>query len=301
MPELYPWFCRTRRPGKCRHGVLSGWQHDFYRVCLYDRYTMDYGAVVSDAAGYAKTALVKNPVTWLVFIICSLPFALFRFVCDPKTIFTGTRVHWELIPWTQVILLCLAGVLLSFVLAGYLVRVYRGTTPPPRFDAWVSLYIDGIKLAIVGLVWFIPAFAILISAFIMVVFGAVLGAGSMSTLMSAGFILLLIGLIVLVITAIYAYLGTVRFARTGSMREGLRFSAITGTIQAIGWGTYILALIIMGVLVVLASLVFSLFALIPLVGWLVQIILQPLVQVFSARYISRVYDHSIPPAPVATV
>lgn len=258
---------------------------------------MDYGAVVSDAAGYAKTALIKNPVTWLVFIICSLPFALFRFVCDPKTIFTGTRVHWELIPWTQVILLCLAGVLLSFVLAGYLVRVYRGTTPPPRFDAWVSLYIDGIKLAIVGLVWFIPAFVILISAFIMVVFGAVIRGGSMSSLMSAGFILLLIGLIVLVITAVYAYLGTVRFARTGSMREGLRFSAITGTIQAIGWGTYILALIIMGVLVVLASLVISLLALIPLVGWVIEIVLMPLVQVFSARYISRVYDHGVSPEP----
>jgi len=261
---------------------------------------MDYGAVVSDAAGYAKTALIKNPVTWLVFIICSLPFALFRFVCDPKTIFTGTRIHWELIPWTQVILLCLAGVLLSFVVSGYVVRIYRGITPPPSFTSWASLYIDGIKLAIVGFVWLIPAMIIFGLAFVMILSGAVLGATSLPALMSAGFILLLIGLIVLVITAVYAALGTVRFARTGSMREGLRFSAITGTIQAIGWGTYILALIIMGVLVVLASLVISLFALIPFVGWVIEIVLMPLVQVFSARYISRVYDHGVPPEP-ATV
>jgi len=258
---------------------------------------MDYGAIVSDAAGYTKAALIGNPVTWLVFVICSLPFALFKFVCDPKTIFTGTRVHWELIPWTPIILLCLAGILLSFVISGYIVRVYRGITPPPVFDSWVSLYIDGIKLAIVSIVWLIPAMIVFGLAFVMIIFGAVLGAGSMPSLMGAGFILLLIGLIVIVITALYAALGAVRFARTGSMKEGLSFSAITGTIQAIGWGTYILALIIMVVLVVLVTLVITLFALIPLVGWVIELVLMPLVQVLSARYISRVYDHSVPQVP----
>lgn len=264
---------------------------------------MDYGAIVSDAAGYAKTALIKNPVTWLVFILCSLPFALIKFVCDPEILVTGTKIHWELIPWTQIILLCLAGLLLSFVISGYIVRVYRGTTPPPAFDNRVSLFIDGIKLAIVGLVWLIPAMIIFGLAFVMIISGAVLGAAEVSSLMSAGFILTLIGFIVLVITAVYAAFGCVRFARTGSMREGLRLSALTGTIQAIGWGTYILALIIMGILAVLASLVISLLALIPFAGWVIELVLMPLIQVFSARYISRVYDHGVPqgpvPAPVA--
>jgi hypothetical protein len=258
---------------------------------------MDYGAIVSDAAGYAKTALIKNPVTWLVFIICSLPFALFKFVCDPKTIITGAKIHWELVPWPQLILLCLAGVLLSFIISGYIVRVYRGTTPPPEFNTWVSLYIDGIKLAIVGFVWLIPAMIIVVLAFVMLLSGAVLGAASMPSLMAAGIILMLIGLIVLVITCLYASLGTVRFARTGSMREGLRFSAITGTIQEIGWGTYILALIIMAVLVILASLILDLLGLIPFAGWVIVLIFMPFIQIFSARYISRVYDHGLPSEP----
>lgn len=265
---------------------------------------MDYGAIVSESAGYTKAALMGKPVTWLVFIICSLPFALFKFVCDPKTIFTGTKIHWELIPWTQIILLCLAGLLLSFIISGYIVRVYRGVTPPPGFDSPVGLYLDGIKLAIVGFIWMVPALIIFGLAFAMIVFGALLGSASMGAMMGAGMILLLIGLIVLVITVLYAMLGSVRFARTGSMREGLRFSAITGTIQAIGWGTYILALVIMMVLVILFSLVISLFALIPLVGWVIQLVLTPIVSIFSARYIARVYDHSVPqeaapaPAPV---
>ena len=257
---------------------------------------MDYGAIVSDAAGYAKTALVKNPVTWLIFIICSLPFALIRFVVDPKTIFTGTTIHWDLIPWPRLIALCCAGLLISFIVSGYLVRVYRGTTPPPVFDSWCSLYLDGIKLAIVEFVWFVPALVIFVVAFAFMFFG-VYGSASMSTMMGTGFSLLLIGLILLVITILYAILGSVRFARTGRMREGLRFSAITGTIQAIGWGVYILALVIMMVLVILASLVISLFALIPFAGWVIQLVLTPIISVFSARYISRVYDHSVPQAP----
>jgi hypothetical protein len=259
---------------------------------------MDYGSIVSDAVGYTKAALAGNWVTWLIFIICSLPLALIKFVCDPTKIITGTKIHWELIPWPQLIALCLAGLLLSFIVSGYLVRVYRGITPPPRFDSWCSLYLDGIKLAIVGFIWLVPAMIIFVIALVLMIFGA-FGGASMGTMMSAGFLLIFIGLVVLVITCVYAALGCVRFARTGSMREGLRFSEITNTIQAIGWGTYIIALIIMGVLVVLVSLIISLFALIPLVGWVIELVLMPLVQVFSARYISRVYDHSVPSAAPA--
>jgi hypothetical protein len=113
----------------------------------------------------------------------------------------------------------------------------------------------------------------------------------------ASSIVFFIGLILLVITCLYVVIGIVRFARTGSIREGIRFSAITGTIQSIGWGTYILAMVIFLVLILLFSSVITLFALIPYVGWVIRLILTPPVSIFSARYYSRVYDHSIPPEP----
>jgi len=259
---------------------------------------MDYGALVSDAVRYSKAALIGKPLTWLVFIVCALPFALINFLYDPKTLVSATgEFRWETLPLTQIALLCIVGLLLSFVLSGYMVRIFRGTPQPPTFDSFGALYLDGIKLTVIALVWMIPALVIMIASVIMLIFGAMSGAGSMGTMMTAGFLLLMIGLIILVITLIYAYIGCVRFARTGSMREAFRISALTGTIQAIGWGAYILALIIVGVLLVLFGLIISLLALIPLVGWLIQIILQPLVQVFSARYIARVYDHGVPQAP----
>jgi Protein of unknown function (DUF4013) len=258
---------------------------------------MDYGAIVSDSIGYTRAALVGNWVTWLIFILCSLPIALIRFVCDPTKIITGTTIHWELIPWPQLIVLCLAGLLLSFITSGYLVRVYRGTTPPPVFDAWGTLFLDGIKLVVVGILWFVPTMIIFAAGFALTFFGTHTGSASMGPMLGAGVLLFLIGLILLVIAILYGILGSVRFARTGSIRGGIRFSAITDTIQAIGWGTYILALVILVVLALLFSVVVSLLALIPLVGWVIQLILNPLISIFSARFICRVYDHSIPQAP----
>ena len=267
---------------------------------------MDYGALVSDAVQYTKAALFKKPVTWLVFILCSLPFALINFLYNPKTLVSATgEFQWSTLPRTQIILLGLIGLLLSFVLSGYLVRIFRGTTTPPGFDSFGALYLDGIKLSIVAIVWMIPALVLLLASVVMIVVGAMSRTAPMGTMMTAGFLLLMIGLIVLVITLVYMYMGCVRFARTGSMREAFRISALTGTIQVIGWGAYILALIIVAVLVVLFGLVIALLALIPLVGWVIQLVLEPLIQIFSARYIARVYDHGVPqepaPAPAPAV
>ncbi len=262
---------------------------------------MDYGAIVSDSIGYTRAALVGKWVTWLIFILCSLPFALIQFVVDPKKItavMIGGTINWELIPWPQLIVLCLAGILLMFVVSGYLVRVYRGTTPPAVFDSWGTLFLDGIKLVVVGILWFVPGMIAIAAGLALTFFGTHTGSAPVGPMLGAGILLSLIGLILLVIAILYGILGSVRFARTGSIREGIRFSAITETIQTIGWGTYILALVILVVLVLLFSVVISLLALIPLVGWVIQLILNPLISIFSARFMSRVYDHSIPQVPV---
>ena len=258
---------------------------------------MDYGAIVSDSIAFTRQALAGKWTTWLIFILCSLPFALINFVVDPKDIVFGGTIHWELVPWTQVIALFIAGLVLSFVLFGYLVRVYRGVTPPPAFDPWGSLFVDGIKLAIVGILWFVPAFLIIAGGILCFILGFHTTGDSLDPMLSAGFLLLLIGGIVFLISCIYSVVGCVRFARTASMREGFRFSAITETIQVIGWGAYLIALVIFFVLILLFSLVVALLALIPLVGWVIRLILYPVVQVFSARYVSRVYDHGVPPVP----
>ena len=95
---------------------------------------MDYGAIVSDSIGYTRAALVGRWVTWLIFILCSLPFALIQFVVDSKKItavMIGGTINWEVFPWPQLIVLCLAGILLMFVVSGYWSGSIAGQHRPP--------------------------------------------------------------------------------------------------------------------------------------------------------------------------
>ena len=68
-------------------------------------------------------------------------------------------------------------------------------------------------------------------------------------------------------------------------------------IRAIGWGTYILAMFILLVAAIFFGIVQSVLAHIPVAGWVIQLVLSPIILIFTARYIFRVYDHGIPQEP----
>jgi len=259
---------------------------------------MDYGSIVSDSIAFTREALTGKWITWLILILCSMPLALIRFIGDPQEIFDGKTIHWELVPWPELIALCLLGFVLSFVIFGYIVRIYRGVTPPPVLDAWGSLFVDGIKLVIVCLLWILPGLVIMGTGLIFLVISFAEIPTAPTPLFSAGFSLFFIGLIILAISALYSNLGIVRFARTGSIREGFRFSALTRAIQAIGWGNYLFALVICVLLFLVCDLLSVLLQMIPVVGWVIPPVLLPVYQVFFARYLCRVYDHGELPAPV---
>lgn len=262
---------------------------------------MEYGALISESIDYTRETLVGNWTTWLIIILCYLPIGLVRFVYDPKKILAGGTIHWELIPWPELIVLILAGFLLMILLFGYTVRLYRGINPPV-FNNWGSLYLDGIKLLIVNILWFVP-FVLISIALLVLLFPLVFSIGPDSIGLWLGCMLaaLLVAFMPLVIAFLYSTLGSVRYARTGSIREGIRFSVISSTIRAIGWGTYILALFLLLVAVIMFALVQSVLAHIPFAGWVFQLVLSPIIFIFTARYISLVYDHGIPQEPDAAL
>jgi len=261
---------------------------------------MDYGEIISESIEYSRDALAGNRATWLIFIICSLPMALIQFLFDPEKLVDKTTAafHWEIIPWPQVIGLCVAGFLLSFILSGYIVRVYRGTTPPPVFDRWDSLYLDGIKLMIVSIIWFIPAL-IVFAISVGLLFLGLAGDKPSMVYALAALVFLLAAFVLMVVAGLFSTLGVIRFARTGSIREGVRYSAIAETIGGIGWVVYIIALIVLFLVGIIFSIAVMVLAIIPFIGWILVLVVNPFMQVLEARYISRVYDHGAPPVPVA--
>lgn len=214
---------------------------------------MDYGNMVGESFEYAKEAVVGK--------------------------------------WNQWIMLIIATILLGIPLAGYSLKVLRGDRPAPDVSDWGTLFIDGIKYIIITLIYLIPA---------MIVLFVVVGASALGTMSSnptvamaaiGGMLFgLLLFFVVALITAIFAIIGVVRFARTGNMGEAFNFSEILGTISKIGWSPYIIALIVLFVVQMVIAIVVSIIMMIPYLGIVIYICLISPVMLFQTRYICQLYD-----------
>lgn len=258
---------------------------------------MDNGALVSSSYEYTKDALIGKWSRWLIFIICGLPMVFVPFLLDPKKLVDGAAFRWDLVPWTEIAILVLISLLLSFILSGYLARIYRGITPPPEFDTWGSLYIDGIKVAITGFLWFVPMALVLCALLATIFLGFAAGGPLPQTLAIVLVIVLVLAEIAAgIIAVLYSMPGVIRCARMNSIREGIRFSALTGTLRAIGWVNYIVALIVLFAIAIIFFIVLSIFSLNEYTGAVASLVLTPLYTVFSARYITQVYDAAAAPA-----
>jgi hypothetical protein len=266
---------------------------------------MDIGVLLSDSFTYAQEALVGKWTRWVIFILFALPFSLIRFTFDPKKIMTGTSINWGAIPWGRIALLAGLGLILSFFLSGYVVRIYRGAKPAPDFTGWTDLFIDGVKLGIVWLLWFLPL-VIVMAAACAVAFASFLStrATAMPNIVLLLFVLLLllVEFVLFIIVMLFGVLGAVRFARTGSIREGIRFSAILTTIRTMGWLSYSILLIGFVIAMVIYTVITVVLSVIPYIGWILLLIINPVFMIFTARYFTLVYDQDepqpVPPAPL---
>jgi hypothetical protein len=217
---------------------------------------------------------------------------------------TGNAMNWGAIPWGQIAVLAGLGCILSFFISGYTVRIYRGTKPAPDFTGWTDLFIDGVKLAVVWLLWFLPVILVL-AGICTIAFLSFLSAQATAmpniTLLLFVLLLLLVGFILFVLVLLFGILGAVRFARTGSIREGIRFSAILATIRTMGWLSYIILLIGFVIAMVIYAVITGILSFIPYIGWIIVLIVNPVFMIFTARYFSLVYDQGepqpVPPVP----
>jgi len=241
---------------------------------------MDYGSMLSDSFQYAKDCVWGNARRWFLLLVSMIIF--------------------------------------PFIL-GYCVRIYRGKRPAPELEQWGSLFVDGLKLFVIELIYaapvilliiiaFLPFFSTLISAGLMTE-----GAGTMTEAQAEQFfaahpeilsslgimlVLIIVAVILAIIIGIFSFIGAIRFARTGSIAEGFNFSAILGTIRKIGWINYLLALIIICVIACVYGFVMNIIMMIPIIGFVIWFFLYPPFIIFGSRYASLVYDCGEIPEPV---
>jgi MFS family permease len=233
---------------------------------------------------------------------------------------------WE--KWTRWLLLILSMIIFPLIL-GYIVRIYRGERPAPEPGQWGSLFVDGLKLLVVQIVYMAPVILLIILAFIPLVSTLVTSGAfsqdfsSMSDsqserwlnshpeliselLFAGGFmiLLLMVAVILAIIITLFSYLGVVRFARTNSISEAFNFSAILAHIRRIGRINYIIALLTITIIGFIFSMVLNFFSLIPVVGSIIGPIITVILYVpfflFSGRFSALVYDAGVEkPGPVS--
>jgi hypothetical protein len=177
------------------------------------------------------------------------------------------------------------------------------------------MFVDGLKLLLVEIVYAIPVIILIILAFLPLLFTQI-ASGPLSsdfssltdsqveqwvsthpeylTALGVMLVLLLLAVLVGMIITIFSFLGTVRFARTGSMAEAFNFSAILAHVRKIGWLNYLLALIVITVIGFIFGMVLNVFSIIPVVGDIIGLIVILVLYVpylvFSSRFAALVYD-----------
>ncbi|WP_048191655.1 DUF4013 domain-containing protein [Methanobacterium sp. SMA-27] len=161
--------------------------------------------------------------------------------------------------WTKVLILgviFLISVLILpiFLAYGYMFRIIKATIAGidelPEFDAIGDMFIDGLKIFVVGIVYAIPV--IIIGLIVSLIFGP--ASATTSTSISAGmFWALIIGNIIYVIigliVGLIAIIGIANMAYyDGDLGAAFRFSEILDYISRIGWGKYLAIYIIVALL-----------------------------------------------------
>jgi len=261
---------------------------------------MDFGKLLSDSFEYTKDGLFGNPATWILLIVLALlpaiPFILGILFLVPSFML-GTIPDMTTLIAVFVIAIIIAIALGAFYM-GYMLKIFRGEKPLPVVSGFGTLFIDGIKYTVIELVYSIPVLIILLftaGAALMAAMSASSDLDAVLPIIGGAIIGILISLIVWFIIGLFAIIGVVRFARTGSIGEAFNFSAIMATISNIGWGSYILALIIVVAIIVIVQIILGM---IPYIGGIIQLIISPFITIFFTRYITLLYESSEPAAPV---
>jgi len=196
--------------------------------------------------------------------------------------------------------------IVDFIMLGYVMKVARETPEsnrPPALANYGSLFVDGLKVVVVGIIYMIIP-AILIAVGIAPYFllsNSYVPMPMMYLSLGLAIILAVVGIVLLFFISIIFYMALVNMAKHGSISKAFAIGEILGIIKKIGRGSYILWLIVIFILMVIVGAIGA----IPVVVWVISLILAPAVATFAFRSAALTYSEGTtgtpPPAPsVAT-
>jgi hypothetical protein len=252
---------------------------------------MDVSRFIIESAAFTRATLWGKPSRWLIFILLGLPWMALSSRMENWNVLEGTTLHWSLIPWQEAGLLIGAGILCNLLVSGWIVRLLRDDPVPPDFDHPLMLCLDGMKFYAIPLVWMLVP-SVLAFAQYSVAGGSTVSVNLWQPDPATIIILVLLALqiIILFVAVQYVTIGTIRFARTGSVREGLAVLEVKKTISHIGIVHYYIALAVIAIVWLLFSVCLRGVALVPFAGPVISLCLSPVPTVYCFRFMAHFCD-----------
>lgn len=189
--------------------------------------------------------------------------------------------------------------IVNWIVIGYMAKVIEaspGSNEPPKLEKYGSLWIQGLKITVLSLIYMIIPAALLGLGFASMALTPLpwMGRGPAFLAPSVGLLLIIAGMALAFLIAILYTIALAHMVKNRSFAKGLAVKEILEIIGKVGWGKYIVWLIVMFVI----GLVIFALSRIPYVGWLIYLIVSPLYMVFIGRSIGLIYEEGAPkPTP----
>ena len=236
--------------------------------------------IIQSSLDYTEKFCFENKFSYLILVLLNILMGALTAVLILGIM--GLFISYGWLLWVIIP----ASFVITFLIYGYLARVFRDGTVVPRFNNLGRMFIDGIKLFIIYMCWIIPY--ILISLLLV---QAMSITGFNTTGIAIILFVSIFGTILPIYLLFYSAMGVVRFSKTGKIREGLNYSALKKIIRTNGWIMYIISMIILGIIyTILYIAAIFLFMMNFIVGIIIALILLPPFMVFCARYIGAIYE-----------
>ncbi|MDR3062853.1 MAG: DUF4013 domain-containing protein [Methanobrevibacter sp.] len=215
------------------------------------------------------------------------------------------------------------GLLINFIIMGYSISIIKNTiflkSKAPEFELKKNLE-NGIKSFIIGIIYSIIPVLILVTvglangfynSFIQITnlsmnnFNSIFQINSYvpQTLLNNFIIelsiIVLIGVIIGIIFALFYYISICIFAKTESLTQSLNMKKIVSDIRKIGWINYtisiILLIIISIILIILFDVILTIVGMIPVIGltlslFISMVIFAPYLVIFQSRTVGLIYN-----------
>ena len=179
--------------------------------------------------------------------------------------------------------------IVNLVVVGYLgnvIKVPKDSKQLPPLENYIDLWIQGLKIVFTSIIFMIIPFVLTVPFIALLVVSWITIPPFLPTVgWVLAALLLLVGVLLAFFLAIVLSMAIVNMLKKASFSEAFSFGDILTIIKKIGWGSYLVWLLVIFICSVIVSAIGS----IPFVGWLLSLAIAPIFGVFVARSVSLIY------------